>query len=75
MCSYNDKETLSTLRFGFRAKSIQNKAKKNEERSAKELALMLNTANNKILDCEEIIAALNLQIQTATSKTGTLEGR
>ena len=35
MCSYNYKETLSTLRFGFRAKSIKNKPKKNEEKSAK----------------------------------------
>lgn len=48
MCSYNDKETLSTLRFGFRAKSIKNKPKKNEEKSAKELMILLETAENKI---------------------------
>ena len=30
MCTYNDKETLSTLRFGYRAKSIKNKPKVNE---------------------------------------------
>lgn len=41
MCSYNDKETLGTLRFGQRAKSIKNQAKVNEERSAKELMLLL----------------------------------
>ncbi len=41
MCSYNDKETLGTLRFGYRAKSIKNSAKVNEEKSAKELAFLL----------------------------------
>jgi kinesin family protein 5 len=35
--SYNEVETISTLRFGTRAKMIQNKAKINEERSVDEL--------------------------------------
>lgn len=35
--SYNEMETLSTLRFGRRAKRIKNKAKINKERSAEEL--------------------------------------
>lgn len=39
---YNDRETLSTLRFGNRAKSIKNKLKQNAERSAKDLILALN---------------------------------
>lgn len=30
MCTYNDRQTLSTLRFGYRAKSIKNKPKMNE---------------------------------------------
>eukprot|EP01015_Nassula_variabilis_P035150 TRINITY_DN8786_c0_g1_i2.p1 TRINITY_DN8786_c0_g1~~TRINITY_DN8786_c0_g1_i2.p1 ORF type:complete len:192 (-),score=48.21 TRINITY_DN8786_c0_g1_i2:11-586(-) len=42
MCSYNDKETLSTLRFGNRAKSIKNKPMVNVERSAKELMHLLD---------------------------------
>jgi len=50
MCTYNDKETLSTLRFGYRAKSIKNKAKVNEEKSAKELLIMLEAANKTIAD-------------------------
>jgi kinesin family member 5 len=50
MCTYNDKETLSTLRFGYRAKSIKNKAKVNEEKSAKELLIMLEAANRTIAD-------------------------
>lgn len=37
MCSYNDKETVSTLRFGARAKSIKNKPIINAERSSREL--------------------------------------
>jgi hypothetical protein len=57
MSSYNDKETLSTLRFGYRAKSIKNKAKVNEERSAKELLMLLEGANRTI-------AELKLQLKT-----------
>jgi C-terminal processing protease CtpA/Prc len=53
MCSYNDKETLSTLRFGYRAKSIKNKAKVNEEKSAKELLLLLEAANRTIIDLRQ----------------------
>jgi len=37
MCSYNDKETISSLRFGARAKNIKNKPIVNQEKSAKEL--------------------------------------
>lgn len=38
---YNEAETISTLRFGQRAKLITNKAKVNEEKSAEELKLLL----------------------------------
>ncbi len=48
MCSYNDREILGTLRFGYRAKSIKNKPKVNEEKSAKELMKLLEIAENKI---------------------------
>lgn len=37
LSGYNDRETLSTLRFGLRAKSIKNAIKQNAQRSAKEL--------------------------------------
>lgn len=53
MCSYNDKETLSTLRFGYRAKSIKNKAKVNEEKSAKELLILLDAANRTIAELRQ----------------------
>jgi kinesin family protein 5 len=39
---------LSTLRFGYRAKSIKNKPKVNEEKSVKELLAMLDEANKTI---------------------------
>jgi kinesin family protein 5 len=39
--SYNAMETLSTLRFGSRAKSITNKPKINEQRSVEELQVLL----------------------------------
>lgn len=39
--SYNDAETLSTLRFGVRAKNIRNKAKINTELSPEELRQLL----------------------------------
>ena len=39
--SYNEAETLSTLRFGMRAKSIKNKARVNVEMSPAELKALL----------------------------------
>lgn len=53
MCSYNDKETLSTLRFGYRAKSIKNKPLVNEEKSAKELQILLDHAKKTIQQLQE----------------------
>jgi hypothetical protein len=55
MCSYNEKETLSTMQFGQRAKSIKNKVKANVERSAKELERLLNLAELKIKEYEKLI--------------------
>ena len=45
---YNYGETMSTLRFGQRAKSIKNKAKVNQERSATELMGMLARSEKEI---------------------------
>ena len=58
MCSYNDKETLSTCRFGARAKTIKNNAKINEQKSVKELMILLNLANKKINRQDIIIQSL-----------------
>ena len=43
--SYNEPETLSTLRFGIRAKSIKNTARVNAELSPTELKGLLSKAN------------------------------
>ena len=41
---YNDQETLSTLRFGARARSIKNNAKVNREYTIPELKRLLEKA-------------------------------
>lgn len=63
MCTYNDKETLSTFRFGQRAKSIKNKPIVNEEKSAKELQILLDQAEKKL----KLQATLIQQLQAGTA--------
>ncbi|ANB15602.1 Kip1p [Sugiyamaella lignohabitans] len=46
--SYNDAETLSTLRFGVRAKTIKNKAKINAELSPTELRQLLRQSQTTL---------------------------
>ncbi|OMJ87533.1 hypothetical protein SteCoe_10708 [Stentor coeruleus] len=46
--SYNEAETISTLRFGIRAKAVKNKPKVNKEYSVAELKLLLSQANELI---------------------------
>jgi Kinesin-like protein len=78
MCSYNDKETLSTLRFGIfflkgvkilgsRAKNIKNTPIVNVERSAKELMALLENAEKRIKEQDEIIQNLQQQLDNAPS--------
>lgn len=67
MCSYNEKETLSTLQFGQRAKCIQNKVKQNVERSAKELERLLEIAELKVREYESLIKKLGAD-PTAVTK-------
>ena len=61
--SYNDAETLSTLRFGTRAKSIKNKAKINAELSPAELKKQLKSMQNKAQTFEKYIASLDAELQ------------
>ncbi|KAK3991343.1 kinesin heavy chain [Cladorrhinum sp. PSN332] len=61
--SYNDAETLSTLRFGMRAKSIKNKAKVNAELSPAELKFMLAKAKTQITSFESYIVNLEGEVQ------------
>lgn len=61
--SYNDAETLSTLRFGMRAKSIKNKAKVNAELSTTELKQLLGKAKTQITTFEKYIVSLEGEVQ------------
>lgn len=60
--SYNDVETLGTLRFGMRAKTIKNKAKVNAELSPAELKAMLKKAQGQVTTFENYIAALEGEV-------------
>jgi kinesin family protein 5 len=59
---YNELETLSTLRFGARARNIKNAPKMNKEYSVAELKKMLAAAEFKISTLEGKIKALVNQI-------------
>lgn len=61
--SYNDVETLGTLRFGMRAKSIKNKAKVNAELSPAELKQLLGKAKTQITTFENYIVNLEGEVQ------------
>ena len=60
--SYNDSETLSTLRFGIRAKSIKNTARVNAELSPFELKALLSKANAANSSYQKYIAALEAEL-------------
>ncbi|CAM9864630.1 unnamed protein product, partial [Ectocarpus sp. 8 AP-2014] len=62
--SFNEAETLSTLRFGSRAKRIQNKAVVNETRSVEELGALLAKAESAFDMQQTYIAALEKQLRT-----------
>lgn len=55
---WNEAETISTLRFGIRAKAIKNKPKINKEYTVSELKLMLLAAKEEILRKDKIIESL-----------------
>jgi len=60
--SYNDSETLSTLRFGMRAKKIENKAKVNQELSAGELRKLLDIARRQINSFQKLVTAMENEL-------------
>ena len=62
--NYNDQETLSTLRFGVRAKAIKNKAKINAELSPLELKQLLKKAQSQVTTYEVYVASLEGEIQS-----------
>ncbi|KAF8495611.1 kinesin heavy chain [Gautieria morchelliformis] len=60
--SYNEAETLSTLRFGMRAKSIKNTARVNAELSPAELKGLLKKAQTANASHQAYIAALEAEL-------------
>ncbi|KAJ1973204.1 hypothetical protein H4R34_005156, partial [Dimargaris verticillata] len=61
--SYNDAETVSTLRFGMRAKTIKNKAKVNQDLSPTELKKLLKVAKTRELTFQTYITALEGEVK------------
>ncbi|GAM17301.1 hypothetical protein SAMD00019534_004760 [Acytostelium subglobosum LB1] len=68
--SYNEVETISTLRFGSRAKNIKNKAKINQERSAAELKILLSKAEKEIESLKVYIKEIESVSGVASSRPG-----
>ena len=62
--SFNDAETISTLRFGVRAKAIKNKAKINAELSPLELKQLLKKAQTQVITYETYISSLEGEIHS-----------
>jgi kinesin family protein 5 len=60
--AYNEAETLSTLRFGIRAKSIKNTARVNAELSPLELKGLLSKANLANTKYQKYIEALEAEL-------------
>ncbi|KAG8628731.1 hypothetical protein KVT40_002596 [Elsinoe batatas] len=60
--SYNDAETISTLRFGVRAKAIKNQARINQELSPAELKALLRKAQTQVVTYEEYISRLEGEV-------------
>lgn len=62
-CAYNVDETISTLRFGVRAKSIKNKARVNAELSPAELKALLKKSQGEAARYQQYIAALEAELK------------
>ncbi|KAG0172689.1 hypothetical protein DFQ28_009667 [Apophysomyces sp. BC1034] len=60
--SYNEAETLGTLRFGARAKTIKNKAKVNADLSPAELKALLKKVKGDSVSYQQYITALEGEI-------------
>ncbi|KAG1227418.1 hypothetical protein G6F35_002601 [Rhizopus arrhizus] len=60
--SYNVSETLSTLRFGMRAKTIKNKAKVNADLSPTELKALLKKVKTETITFKSYITALEGEV-------------
>ena len=61
---YNEAETVSSLRFGVRAKFIRNKAKVNKEYTVAELKVLLSKSQEELEKRAIIIAKLEERLKT-----------
>ncbi|PKY56924.1 kinesin-domain-containing protein [Rhizophagus irregularis] len=60
--SFDEAETLRTLRFGMRAKNIKNKARVNVEFSITELKVLLKKAKNEAVSFEQYTSTLEGEV-------------
>ena len=67
LSQYNDRETLSTLRFGLRAKSIKNAVKQNAQMSAKELQGLLKASDGKLQSVTKLVKLIQTKIEALQS--------
>lgn len=70
---FNEAETMSTLRFGQRAKSVKNTPKINREYTVAELQLLLEKAESTITELKKRITQLELFIQKNGMQAPKLE--
>lgn len=71
--SYNDEETLSTLRFGERAQMIRNKPVVNADMSREELKALLQESREAMKHNEESIQELLGKIEAAKQKLADMK--
>ncbi|KAI8846602.1 P-loop containing nucleoside triphosphate hydrolase protein [Chytridium lagenaria] len=72
--SFNEAETLSTLRFGMRAKTIKNKAKINAELSPSELKNLLKKAKSDLVTLQTYVVSLEGEINIWRSGGSVAQG-
>ncbi|KAF4136112.1 Kinesin motor domain [Phytophthora infestans] len=71
--SFNASETISTLRFGMRAKSIKNKAVVNEQRSVAEYEALLAAAEKEMAKQQTYIIALEARLSGKETPDGAAD--
>lgn len=69
----NEEETLSTLRFGHRAKSIKNSVKINQHKSLEELELLVAKQNSEITRLRRHVKELEKALGSKKDKSDDLE--
>jgi kinesin family member 5 len=70
---FNEAETISTLRFGVRAKAIKNKPKVNREYTLNELKLLLAKANEEIIKKDRIISSMKKALESSGVPCNAIE--